>query len=207
MMVFICTQSWKLITPFKLKARYVYPAAPGSPTGAQTVKMGLQLYRARTVYMIDVQKLHGHVFPFMDLCASVVSEIRLFPPDGLSNAGHTLVSAGVGDAALHHSTSEDSKIGMVSSPRPNGISPNSADSPPPQGNAMNTAGHGAAYGHDPYGTSMFDAPPAHESVYPPGYGAQAQAAGAMPGAAGKNMNDPYYSDASWVHGPPRFPQR
>lgn len=64
---------WKVLTPFKLKARFIFP------NSQESIKFGFQLYRVKSVCMIDVQKLHGHLFPFMDLCAAIVADIRLSP--------------------------------------------------------------------------------------------------------------------------------
>jgi len=85
---------WKVLTPYKLKARHIFmPPIPSSALSStppinlptpQTVKIGLQLYRSKNMFVIDIQKLQGYLFPFMDLCASVVSDLQrsLLPPSG-----------------------------------------------------------------------------------------------------------------------------
>ncbi len=59
---------------------------PFSLCSAQ-VKMGLQLYKTpRNRYVLDVQKLYGETFVFMNVCARLMTELRYahtcarFPP-------------------------------------------------------------------------------------------------------------------------------
>jgi len=84
---------WKVLTPYKLKARHIFmPSIPSSALSStppvslptHTVKIGLQLYRSKNLFVIDIQKLQGYLFPFMDLCASVVNDLQrsLAPPSG-----------------------------------------------------------------------------------------------------------------------------
>jgi len=46
----------------------------------QVVKMGLQLYRTpRGLLLLDLHKLFGSTFLFLDLCARITHELRLAP--------------------------------------------------------------------------------------------------------------------------------
>lgn len=69
---------WKNLLPFKLKARYIYAAA-GDEKAAEpkVVKLGICMYRgAGGLYCVDVQKLHGELFPFFDLCSAIVQRLQ-----------------------------------------------------------------------------------------------------------------------------------
>jgi 5'-AMP-activated protein kinase catalytic alpha subunit len=81
-------QEWKILSPYKLKARY--PPQPDVaelsladdnavvPAPPKLVKMGLQLYKTpRSRYVLDVQKLFGETFVFMNLCARLMTELRI----------------------------------------------------------------------------------------------------------------------------------
>jgi hypothetical protein len=88
---------WKILSPYKLKTRYppqsvldelppaaLASAASDSASAAASaappklVKMGLQLYKTpRSRYVLDVQKLYGETFVFMNLCARLMTELRI----------------------------------------------------------------------------------------------------------------------------------
>ena len=80
-------QEWKVLNPFKLKARCALSCMNRGESTTHVVKVGFQLYRARNLFVIDVQKLHGQIFPFMDLCAQIAKELRLNEESNLSGAG------------------------------------------------------------------------------------------------------------------------
>ena len=95
---------WKILSPYKLKTRYppqsaldelsssnaLAPltasasassdsaSAAASVAPPKLVKMGLQLYKTpRSRYVLDVQKLYGETFVFMNLCARLMTELRI----------------------------------------------------------------------------------------------------------------------------------
>jgi len=42
------------------------------------VKLGLQLYKVmEDQYLLDVKRLEGDVFPFMDVCSALLCELKL----------------------------------------------------------------------------------------------------------------------------------
>lgn len=63
---------WVMLAPFKLKTLYEVQPGLNSPLD---VKIGLQLYKSsrHNGYVIDLQKISGQAFPFMDLCAWFVA--------------------------------------------------------------------------------------------------------------------------------------
>ena len=93
-----CQFEWKILSPYKLKIRRVFTKigsrAPSSSVdsldGSESdklveivdnqviVKMGLQLYKTpRNRYVLDVQKLFGETFIFMNLCSQLMTELRI----------------------------------------------------------------------------------------------------------------------------------
>jgi hypothetical protein len=69
---------------YRLKARY--PVGLKDKEGravdpAQVVKLGLQVYRTpRGQYVVDIQKLFGQTFTFLDFCSRIVTDLKLTPP-------------------------------------------------------------------------------------------------------------------------------
>ena len=53
--------------------------SPGEPR--KDLKFEVQIYRVRTqMYLLDVQRLEGHLYLFLDLCAELISQLHLEPP-------------------------------------------------------------------------------------------------------------------------------
>jgi Kinase associated domain 1 len=51
------------------------------PKGGCTLKFEVQIYRVRThTYLIDVQKLSGHLYLFLDLCADLIGRLHVESP-------------------------------------------------------------------------------------------------------------------------------
>lgn len=62
-----------MLSPYKLKAR-LSTVKQGKPR----IKIGIQLYKTpRNRFVMDVQKLSGEMFPFLDVCSSLMAELRL----------------------------------------------------------------------------------------------------------------------------------
>jgi len=72
---------WKVLSVYKLKARY--PPQLLNKDGSsvhknQIVKIGIQLYKTpRNLFVLDIQKLYGEMFLFMDACANLTTELKL----------------------------------------------------------------------------------------------------------------------------------
>ncbi|CEP02939.1 hypothetical protein PBRA_002906 [Plasmodiophora brassicae] len=57
---------WKMLAPYKLKTMMM-PSSESTPL--KDVKLGVQLYKNwSSGYVIDLQKISGQAFPFMDMC-------------------------------------------------------------------------------------------------------------------------------------------
>ncbi len=41
------------------------------------IKLGIQLYLAHGVYVVDIQKLKGELFPYLDVSASIFSALKI----------------------------------------------------------------------------------------------------------------------------------
>lgn len=86
-------QSWKVIAPYRIRCLYT--------DGGTEIKIGLQLYRVRRrwseratrcaradprcarqqvqngIYLLDLQKIKGDAFSFMNLCAQIILELKV----------------------------------------------------------------------------------------------------------------------------------
>jgi hypothetical protein len=50
------------------------------------IKFEVQVYRVRTQsYLIDVQRLEGHLYLFLDLCSQLLSSLSPSPTNGEAN--------------------------------------------------------------------------------------------------------------------------
>jgi 5'-AMP-activated protein kinase catalytic alpha subunit len=72
---------WKRIQPYNIKCRMVAVVGAGSAGGGGgniVVKFELQVYRVREErYMLDIQRLDGPLYCFMDLVDRLLSVLQL----------------------------------------------------------------------------------------------------------------------------------
>lgn len=81
---------WKRIGPYNIKCRHVHcsmdiangpqetSSQASAPQGDIVVKCEVQLYRVKDdKYMLDMQRLEGPLFPFLDLAALLMAELQL----------------------------------------------------------------------------------------------------------------------------------
>lgn len=78
-------QEWKVVAQYQLVCRPAHKGADGSllevdDVGGKrsSVKLGLQLYKVmEDQYLLDVKRLDGDIFPFMDVCSTLLCELKL----------------------------------------------------------------------------------------------------------------------------------
>jgi len=75
-------QEWKVVAQYQLVCRPAVRQAAEGDLGASArraqVKLGLQLYKVvDDQYLLDVKRLEGDIFPFMDVCSSLLCELKL----------------------------------------------------------------------------------------------------------------------------------
>jgi len=73
---------WKVVAQYQLVCRPAVRQAAEGDLGASArraqVKLGLQLYKVvDDQYLLDVKRLEGDIFPFMDVCSSLLCELKL----------------------------------------------------------------------------------------------------------------------------------
>jgi len=72
---------WKVQSLYRVKARY--PVALKTPDGrpcdvSQVLKLSIQVYKnPRNLYVVDIQKVYGQTFLFLDLCGRMTAEWRI----------------------------------------------------------------------------------------------------------------------------------
>lgn len=81
-----------MVAQYQLVCRPALKGAPESMLGSDgddgsghamggkraLVKLGLQLYKVmEDQYLLDVKRLEGDVFPFMDVCSALLCELKL----------------------------------------------------------------------------------------------------------------------------------
>lgn len=84
---FPAEQEWKVVAQYQLvcrpAARPAADAMGGSEESAallrrSQVRLGLQLYKVvEDQCLLDVKRLSGDIFPFMDMCSSLLCELKL----------------------------------------------------------------------------------------------------------------------------------
>jgi 5'-AMP-activated protein kinase catalytic alpha subunit len=77
-------QEWKVVAQYQLVCRPALKGAEameGDGLGGgkrASVKLGLQLYKVmEDQYLLDVKRLDGDIFPFMDICSALLCELKL----------------------------------------------------------------------------------------------------------------------------------
>lgn len=69
---------WKVLAPYRVRCRWSPPGMDERPSPAFDVKIALQLYRVqRGIYLLDLQKASGDSFTFMNLCARIITELKV----------------------------------------------------------------------------------------------------------------------------------
>mmetsp|Transcript_7285 Transcript_7285/g.26070 ORF Transcript_7285/g.26070 Transcript_7285/m.26070 type:complete len:603 (-) Transcript_7285:19-1827(-) len=69
---------WKVLAPYRVRCRWAPPGMESRPEPQWDVKIALQLYKVqRGIYLLDLQKASGDAFVFMNLCARIITELKV----------------------------------------------------------------------------------------------------------------------------------
>lgn len=84
LIVCVCEQEWKNLTLYKLKARHPVGLKDkdGRPCDPNHVlKLAINLYKTpKNLVCLDIQKLFGPTFLYLDMCSKLLNEIQTQPP-------------------------------------------------------------------------------------------------------------------------------
>jgi 5'-AMP-activated protein kinase, catalytic alpha subunit len=158
--------TWKVLGPYRLRAKYVYqPSGQNNSKylpDAKHVKIGLQLYRARNLYVLDVHKLYGELFTFLDLCMALLLDFDARE----SNKGSKRMRSQHGPPSAHGPggfTNDQHEL-LQSSSFADEVHPSAVEF---------EAGYGATQSKPSYFRSDDDTSPTHVFETPTGYGGPA----------------------------------